>query len=201
MIRMIPHSPVGLPGLVGLAIGFVAFIIAVVSARIRARDDGQDSGGRRDNSSIAWIILQGMGIGIAGFGPIDVRDDGFSVAALTSGGAVLGLMLLAVWLFDWSSRTMGRNWALVARTRGDAELVTGGPFAYVRNPIYVALGLFMVAMAIAYGHVANLVVAFPVYAFGTWMRVAREERLLRMTFGAAYEDYARRVKRFVPGLL
>jgi protein-S-isoprenylcysteine O-methyltransferase Ste14 len=40
----------------------------------------------------------------------------------------------------------------------------------------------------------------PLYALGTWMRVAHEERLLRTQFGAAYDEYAARVKRFVPGV-
>ena len=62
--------------------------------------------------------------------------------ALLIGGAVA--------LFVWASRTMGAEWAIVARTRADARLVTAGPFAYVRNPIYVALGLFMLAMAVVF---------------------------------------------------
>ena len=200
MLMMIPHDPVGLPGLIALAIGFVVFVTTLIAARRRGKAGTPDSGGRRDNSSLLWIVVQGIGIGIAGFGPIAVRGGAASGEQLILGGVVLSLMLFTAWLFDWSSKTMGRNWALVARTRGDASLVTSGPFAYVRNPIYVALGLFMVAIAIAYGHVASLAVAAPIFALGTWMRVTREEKLLRATFGAAYDAYAARVKRFVPGL-
>ncbi|MBS0478095.1 MAG: isoprenylcysteine carboxylmethyltransferase family protein, partial [Proteobacteria bacterium] len=87
-----------------------------------------------------------------------------------------------------------------AQTRSDHVLVQNGPFRWIRNPIYVALGLFMVAMAIAFGHWRNLMVAVPLYAVGTWMRVMREEALLRTQFGVAYDDYIARVKRFVPGL-
>ena len=95
---------------------------------------------------------------------------------------------------------MGRNWSVVARTRSDHELVTGGPFAHVRHPIYTALGLFLVGLAIATGNAARLLIGLPVYAIGTWLRIAEEERLLRAMFGARYDDYAARVKRFVPGL-
>lgn len=41
----------------------------------------------------------------------------------------------------------------------------------------------------------------PLYWMGTWMRVAQEEKLLHARFGAAYDAYAARVKRFVPDLL
>jgi protein-S-isoprenylcysteine O-methyltransferase Ste14 len=36
------------------------------------------------------------------------------------------LMASAVALFAWAARTMGDNWAIVARTRGDHQLVTSG---------------------------------------------------------------------------
>ncbi len=194
-------DPVALPGLLALGIGGVAFFAALFAARRRGRKDQPDSGGRRDPRSIAWILLQGVAIGFAGLGRIDASLDPATPTALASGAIVLILMLAAVFLFDWSSRTMGRNWALVARTRGDASLVTNGPFAYVRNPIYVALGLFMVAMAIAYGHTRNLYLAVPLYCLATWLRVSLEEKVLRAEFGAAYDAYAARVRRFVPGLI
>ncbi len=198
---LFPHDPVALPGLIALGIGFVAFLWAFGGARLRARGDQPDSGGKRDSRSVMWIALQGVAIGLTGFGPIDASVDPWTATAMLHAAAILVLMLGAVYLFDWSSRTMGRNWALVARTRGDASLVTSGPFAYVRNPIYVALGLFMVAMAIAYGHAASLIVAIPLYCLATWLRVSLEEKVLRAEFGAAYDAYAARVKRFVPGLI
>ncbi len=199
---MFPASdPVGLPGLAALGFGIALFAVALLGARLRARRDAAERGGRRANSSILWIALQGLAIGLAGAGPIHVVLDPLSPAALITAAITLAIMLGAVFLFDWSSRAMGKNWALVARTRADASLVTTGPFAYVRNPIYAALGLFMVAMAIAYGHTRMLIVAMPLFAFATWMRVSLEEKLLRAEFGAAYDAYSNRVKRFVPGLL
>ncbi|MBX9795570.1 isoprenylcysteine carboxylmethyltransferase family protein [Sphingomonas sp.] len=191
--------PVGLPGLLAFGLGLALFLIALLAARQRATVPAV-SGGKRDARSIPWIILQGVGIFIAGFGPINRTLDFWSARALIDGAVVLLLMLAAVALFHWSSRAMGRNWALVARTRGDGTLVTTGPFALVRNPIYVALALFMLAMAIAYGHFLQLVLAVPVYGFATYMRVMSEERVLHATFGAAYDAYRARVKRFVPGL-
>lgn len=201
VLMMVPHLPVGLPGIAAFALGVTIFFITLLMARARGTKQARDNGGRRANSSMLWIILQGIGIGIAGFGPITFNFGPVTLDQLVSAAIVLALMISAVWLFDASSRTMGRNWALVARTRGDATLVTTGPFAYVRNPIYVALGLFMIAMAVAYGHVANLIVGMPIFLLGTWLRVMTEEKLLRAEFGAAYDAYAARVKRFVPGII
>ncbi len=96
---------------------------------------------------------------------------------------------------------MGRNWSIVARTRGDHALVTAGPFAWIRHPIYTAMFLMMIALAIGLGHAARLFIAVPLYALGTAIRVRIEERLLRTAFSSAYEEYANRVKRFIPGVL
>ena len=198
---MIFHSDrVGLPGLAAIAVGFLIFVLALLGARLRAGRDAKMPVARRKNASIIWIIVQGIGIAIAGYGPIRVTLDPMSPKALVEGFIALALMLGAVLLFHASSRTMGKNWSLVARTREDHQLVQTGPFAFVRHPIYVALFFLMIAMAIAYGHTSNLLLAVPVYVIATWRRIRHEERLLREQFGAVYDAYAARVKRFVPGV-
>ena len=76
-----------------------------------------------------------------------------------------------------------------------------GPFAWIRHPIYTGMFLMMIALAIGLGHVARLLIALPLYTLGTAIRVRIEERLLRTAFSSAYEEYANRVKRFIPGVL
>lgn len=196
MVR--PH-PVGLPGLVVFGVGAFAFFVALLAARQRRQGEAE-ADATRSFRSWGGVMLQGLGLALAGIGRIDPSLDPWSPAAIGEAVAVAALMAGAVGLFAWASRTMGRNWSIVARTRTDHELVQTGPFAWVRHPIYAAMALFAVAMAIAYGHVAQLVIALPVFALGTWRRIAFEERLLRDHFGAAYDAYAARVKRFVPGL-
>src|SRR3546814_14978625 len=80
--------------------------------------------------------------------------------------AVALLMATTAGLFVWASRTMGRNWSIVARTRADHRLVTTGPFAHVRHPIYGALFLFMLAIAIGLGPLPRLSGAIPPYSSG-----------------------------------
>ena len=200
MLHYFPNAPVGLPGLAAIMVGFLAFFIALLVARARVARVPAAPMSQSAPITRLWIVVQGIGIGIAGFGPIRVALDPMSGTAIAEAVAVALLMAGAVGLFNASSRAMGANWAIVAQTRSDHALVQNGPFQWVRNPIYVAMSLFMVAMTIAFGHWRNLVVAIPLFALGTWMRVVREEGLLRTQFGAAYDDYAVRVKRFVPGV-
>ena len=194
-------EPVGLPGLAALALGLLGFVIAVLLAR-RGREltTVEEKGGQRARSATVGVVIQGLGMAIASFGPQRIALDPLSPLALVEAAAVAALMTAAMALFFAASRAMGRNWSIRARTRTDHQLVQDGPFRRVRNPIYVAIFLFMLAMAIAFGHPRQLVPAIPVFAIGAWLRVRAEERLLREMFGTAYDVYAARVKRFVPGL-
>jgi len=184
----------------GVSIGWIGLgsvMLLLRAARAGAQDN---AGAKRDASSLLGLALQAAGIGAVFFGRLHIAPDLSSDAVLT-GLSACALALGGLALFVWSAMAMGANWSLVARTRGEHELVERGPFHYVRHPIYVALFLLLLATAKATGHLPNLIVAVPLYVVGTLSRIGVEERLLRDAFGQRYEDYARRVKRFVPGIV
>jgi protein-S-isoprenylcysteine O-methyltransferase Ste14 len=94
-------------------------------------------------------------------------------------------------------------------TRGDTVtaplLVTAGPYAYVRNPLYV--GNFLTALGFTVAFTGRLSGeqrgALAVLGLGTMLGVYAaivplEEAYLRATFGAAFDAYAERVPRIVP---
>ena len=195
---MLHSQPVGLPGFAALFVGMFAFAMAMIVAR--RRRGARDVDERRSARSVIGIVVQAAAFLLVGIAKQRAMLDPLSPLALGEALAIALLMVATVGLFVWASWTMGRNWSVVARTRSDHELVTSGPFAYVRHPIYAALALFLIALAIATGNGARLIVGLPIYALGTWLRIAEEERLLRAAFGGAYDAYATRVRRFVPGL-
>jgi protein-S-isoprenylcysteine O-methyltransferase Ste14 len=191
-------QPVGTPGLAALVVGGLAFFAMLTATRIRAR--ASEASERRSLRSAPGIVLQMLGFFAAGFGPVEATLPAGGAAALAEGAAVAILMAGSVLLFASAARTMGANWSLIARTRADHQLVTTGVFARVRNPIYSAMALFLLALAVALGHELHLLVAAPLFAAGTWIRVREEEKLLRAQFGEAWDRYAASVKRFVPSL-
>jgi protein-S-isoprenylcysteine O-methyltransferase Ste14 len=199
MILSVSH-PVGWPGLIAIMAGGLFFFASLIWTRIGASRGGGASA--RSSGLSRWgVFIQMLGFFSAGFGAVVVALPWTSREALLAGLAVAVLMLLAVLLFSAAARTMGANWSIVARMREGHELVTGGVFARLRHPIYTAMAAFLVAMAIAFGHLLGLILAVPLFALGTGIRVREEERLLKAEFGPAYDDYAARVKRFVPGIL
>jgi len=112
-------------------------------------------------------------------------------AALAAAGAAFAL---------WARFTIGRNWSGTITVKQDHELMTRGPYAVVRHPIYSGLLLTLMGTALVAGEWRGI--AAVILAFAGWFWKSRiEERVMTEQFGAAYEDYQRRVKRLIPFVL
>lgn len=114
-------------------------------------------------------------------------------------GAVLTLFGL---LFTvWARVYLGRNWSgMFATIKADHELITGGPYALVRHPIYSGLILAFIGTSLAMGQWRG-VLATALALIAIAHRISVEEGLMREQFGAAYDAYAKRVSAFVPGVI
>jgi len=125
------------------------------------------------------------------------------IAALDgTAGHVVGVVLgvAGVLLTFGAQLAMGDAWRVGVDPEERTELVTGGPFGLVRNPIYTAMlptvfGLvLMVPNVLAIAAFLTLLTALELQ-----VRLVEEPYLLRV-HGENYADYAARVGRFVPGL-
>jgi len=202
MLKLINHPyPVGTPGLAILTAGGILFFLALLRSRHAASGGPGAAAARRSTASILGVLLQMLGFFAVGLGRIAPTLPPTGPAAILQAAIVAVLMIVCVSLFVAATRAMGRNWSVVARMRSDHELVTEGVFAHLRHPIYVGMALFLFALALAFGHMANLALGVPLFLLGTWIRVHEEEKLLRAQFGGAFDDYAARVKRFLPGII
>lgn len=76
------------------------------------------------------------------------------------------------------------------------QLVTTGLFAYTRNPIYVAFGTILMGQFLIFPNWILLV--YLVLGIAIFHRqVLREETYLRQHYGSSYDDYTRRVRRYL----
>lgn len=120
----------------------------------------------------------------------------FDLAALSPrllpiAGAIVAFLVIVGFL----QREMGLR--LEASSFGEPQrLVTTGPFAYSRNPIYLAFAIPLASLAVysAAGALLGLVLYF---AAMTLLVVRPEERDLRRGFGPAFEAYAARTPRWI----
>ena len=191
--------PTNSAALAVLITGFVMGVIGIVRVSRGQRADAQ-RGGRRDRSSTIGIAIQSVAFFLSS-GPARVLPGFVDGLEATRTWIVAGLIAASLWLALSAFQAMGEEWAFVARTRGEHRLITTGPFALVRNPIYLALLLYLIALATATGYERRLPVVLPIFAIGTALRIRAEERLLRAAFGSSYDHYAARVRRLIPALL
>jgi protein-S-isoprenylcysteine O-methyltransferase Ste14 len=183
----------------GVMLGWVVFAAGIL---LRAR--GQPAVKRaRERASVAAIVVQGIGFGLVwGFRraphtmilpmPIWV---GFTLTILA-----IVIAVGSAWMGARAIRILGKQWSLEARIREDHELITAGPYAVVRHPIYTAMLGLLIGTGLAVSQPLAFLAGTIVFIAGTMVRVRLEERLLRAGFGASYEAYASRVPAFVPWL-
>ncbi|HZI06345.1 MAG TPA: isoprenylcysteine carboxylmethyltransferase family protein [Archangium sp.] len=108
---------------------------------------------------------------------------------LVAGGLLVTVMAQA---------QMGASWR-IGIDRERTELVTGGLFAVVRNPIFTGMLLVVTGLTLATPS-AWTVMAWADYILLVSLQVRLEEEHLLRLHGGAYRAYATRVGRFIPGV-
>jgi len=119
------------------------------------------------------------------------RPLGWIVVAI---GAIVGLP--CVWEFAW------RGLGTPAPFDPPRRLVITGPYRFVRNPMYVGMGILLLGEALVFPHIMWLMLAMIVslWAVVSVLIIQYEEPSLRRLFGADYELYFRAVHRWIPRL-
>lgn len=81
--------------------------------------------------------------------------------------------------------------------RPTSAILSAGPYRWSRNPIYAAMFVVVVGLAVALDSLWQIAALAVLYAVLRWGVVAREEAYLTRKFGAAYLDYTQRVRRWI----
>jgi protein-S-isoprenylcysteine O-methyltransferase Ste14 len=102
-------------------------------------------------------------------------------------------------VFYWIFISIGRNISPTATARHGAQLVTHGPYRWVRHPLYTAGTIVWLAL-MAVTTLWWLAFAIPALVVLLW-RTSKEEAKLIEAFGDAYRAYMQRTGRFLPKLL
>ena len=111
-------------------------------------------------------------------------------------GVALGLAMLP--LLYWVLRSIGRNISETVLTKTDHQLVTHGPYRWVRHPLYTAATAAFLALGLIAANAFILVMGVVIFAAIALLVVPREEAELAGKFGAAYAGYKQRTGALVP---
>ena len=108
------------------------------------------------------------------------------------------LILLGGALMCWA-RLAFASWRFRAQIDLGHELATGGPFRFIRHPIYAGLDLLALGTALWIPTLLVWLGTLLMVAVGD-LRARAEEKLLERVFGDTYREYQCRTRRFIPGL-
>jgi protein-S-isoprenylcysteine O-methyltransferase Ste14 len=100
----------------------------------------------------------------------------------------------------WARRHLGANWSGTVTVKSGHELITTGPYAVVRHPIYSGLLLGFAGSALAIGEWRGIL-AMVIATVALWRKLRVEEGRMRQQFGDVYAIYARHVAALIPFVL
>ncbi|UCH05804.1 MAG: isoprenylcysteine carboxylmethyltransferase family protein, partial [Candidatus Thorarchaeota archaeon] len=112
-------------------------------------------------------------------------------------GLVLGIV--AVPLVWWAHRTLGESFSYALEVKEEQRLITSGPYAKVRHPVYTSHVLFNFGLAL----VASNWIFLLIWAVGipfTYHRMFSEEKMMIQEFGDEYVTYMKQTGRLFPRL-
>ena len=110
-------------------------------------------------------------------------------------GFALGLASLALW--TWTQASLGKEWSPQLQLREEHHLVTTGPYARVRHPLYTAMLGVGTAFALVTANWVFVLLAVAMFA-GLVARIPLEEQMMLEQFGEEYKAYTQRTGRFLP---
>ena len=112
-------------------------------------------------------------------------------------GLGVGAMAIGIAVMLWGLATFARAGTPIIPDRPARQLVSHGPYRLTRNPMYLGLTSLYTGLALVLNMAWPLVLLPVVLLTLTATVIVHEERHLRAAFGATYEDYCRRVRRWI----
>jgi protein-S-isoprenylcysteine O-methyltransferase Ste14 len=145
---------------------------------------------------VALLLLGGVVVQL-GFGGGSVLRFAFAVPGWSRWAGV-GLGVASMGLFAWTHVVLGRFWSPYLQLRPGHRLVTAGPYARVRHPMYSAILGWMMSLGLVAANWIPLVFAALV-AVNFMLRIRGEEEMMLQRFGSEYRQYMKRTGRLLPG--
>ena len=158
---------------------------------------------RRDPSSAIGILFQCLSYALLGILHRTLFTPLFPMPLAAQWILAAFTILLAVSSLAFciaAVLTLGRQWTYIAAVSPQHQLITRGPYRLVRHPIYSGMFGLAIATALALSHWWALPPALALLALGTWIRIHKEDALLKSSHGPRFNAYATRVPALFPRL-
>jgi protein-S-isoprenylcysteine O-methyltransferase len=194
------HTPLFLHTMPWTIVFWASFACLVLHEMwVFSRDRREAKGEKRDRGSLqAIVLLQNIGFlacfvipYLTGRGVIPIQPDILFWTAM----AIFWCGLL---LRNWSVRTLGKFFRTTVIVQDDHQLITTGPYRYLRNPSYTGAILMFAGIGLAQGNAFSLLAMLVASLLGYGVRIRAEDAALRSRFGETYDAYKRRTWALIP---
>ena len=112
-------------------------------------------------------------------------------------GIALALIIGGLLLDGMAAGLFRRLGTAVEPWKPSTALATDGPYRFSRNPIYVGFAITYAGLAVAMDSPIALLMLVPCLVVIDWAVIRKEEAYLARTFGAEYDAYRNRVRRWL----
>lgn len=171
-----------------LGIGWAVFWIGWLAAATQVKSGRSRLGGYFGSRLVIAAVIFGLARvhAFQGTSPHDIALDVVGLVMWVSG---LGLAI-------WARVHLGRNWGSPMSQKDSPDLVTSGPYRWIRNPIYsgIILALFGSALAV---ELQWLIVAVLIGGYFVYSAVM-EQHYMEQTFPDTYPAYRDSTKMLIP---
>ncbi len=153
-------------------------------------DDSKDRAGVIAPPPLIFLLFLAAAFGLDRLWPLSFVPDGWAWpgAVVIIGGSVV----LAAFAF----LTFRRAGTSVDPRRPTMAIISDGSFRFTRNPLYLAMTLLIIGIAIAVDGLWPVIMLVPTLIVMTYGVIRREERYLEAKFGDAYRTYKAKVRRW-----
>jgi protein-S-isoprenylcysteine O-methyltransferase len=180
---------------IAFSISFWSWIVFEIW--VFSRDRGKPS--RDSHGSGVWVVLS-LAIGITLGLNMPKIAPRFDISGHFAVYFSIGIVLTwAGILFRfWSIQTLGGLFSTRLVIQERHELITAGPYKYLRNPSYTGALITLLGFGFGIGNWLSIVVLlFPALVGYAW-RVRAEDSMLQRAFGQSYEEYKKRTWALIP---
>jgi len=176
----------------------IALAITVDFAAYHRRDDVVVSSDRslvETGTMTAFFVVYYL---VARFRVSEVAVPGGARSAMVVAGMLL--VVLGVVFNVWGRLLLKARWTNQIKVFAGGTLVTGGPYAVVRHPLYASLIWAFIGGTLIYANPLALVLTAAVFVPMMYVRAKKEDAVLAGTFAGQFEAYRARTGMFFPKL-
>lgn len=192
-------------------IAFLVLLLALLAMRVyfmaKVRRSGErlmpDEQAAQREGGLGFVILRGiLFIALLAFLAMYLSGatwiGGFSIplpAWLRWVGFALGIASVTFW--TWTQIHLDTQWSAQLQLKKSHHLVTTGPYAYLRHPLYSSMIGWAASVSLLTANWIFIAIC-ALSIVGVWVRFPKEEQMMTEAFGDEYKAYMQRTGRFFP---